>query len=56
MPQERLPKQALLAEENWRRPVGRPSTKWTNYIKELGWNCLRLYPSEITNVTEDREV
>ena len=27
MPQERLPKQALLAKENGRRPVGRPSTK-----------------------------
>ena len=29
MPQERLPKQALLAQANGRRPVGRPSTKWT---------------------------
>ena len=35
MPQERLPKQALLAKANGRRPVGRPRTRWTNYIKDL---------------------
>ena len=38
MPQERLPKQALLAKANGRRPIGRPRTKWINYIKDLGWN------------------
>ena len=27
MPQERLPKQALLAKANGRRPVGRPKTR-----------------------------
>ena len=27
MPQERLPKQALLAKANGRRPVGRPRTR-----------------------------
>ena len=56
MPQERLSKQALLAKENGRRPVGRPSTKCTDYIKDLGWNRLRLYPSEITDVSEDLKV
>ena len=30
MPQERLPKQALLAKSNGRRPAGRPRTRWTN--------------------------
>ena len=48
MPQKRFPKEALLAKVNGKRPVGRPRTKWTNYIDDLGW--IRL------NVMEDREV
>ena len=52
MPQERLPKQALLAKENGRRPVGRPRTGWTDYIKDLGWNRLGLRPSEMMEVME----
>ena len=32
MPQERLPIQALHAKANGRRPVGRPRTRWTDYI------------------------
>ena len=35
MPQERLPKQALHAKANDGRPVGRPRTRWTNYINDL---------------------
>ena len=53
MPQERLPKQALLAKANWRKPVGRSRTRWIDYIEDLGWNCLGLQPSERM---EDREV
>ena len=56
MPQERLPKQALLAKANGRRPVGQPRTKWTDYIEDLGWNRLGLCPSEMIEVMEDREV
>ena len=56
MPQERLPKQALLATANGRRPVGRPRTRWTDYIEDLGWNRLGLGPSEMMEVMEDREV
>ena len=56
MPQERLPKQALLAKANGRRPVGRPKTRWTDYIEDLGWNRLGLRPSEMIEVMEDREV
>ena len=36
MPQEKLPKQALLAKANERRPVGRSRTRWTNYIEDFG--------------------
>ena len=56
MPQERLPKQALLAKANGRRAVGRPRTRWTDYIEDLGWNRLGLRPSEMMEVMEDREV
>ena len=53
MPQERLPKQALLAKANGKRIVGRPSTKWINYIDGI---CLGLHPSEMTYVMEDSEM
>ena len=56
MLQERLPKQALFAKANGSRPVGRPRTKWTDYIEDLGWNRLGLRPSEMMKVMEDREV
>ena len=56
MSQERLPKQALLAEANASRPDERPRSRWTIYIEDLGWNRLRLRPSEMMNVMEDREV
>ena len=56
MPQERLPKQALLAKSNGRRPAARPRTRWTDYIEDLGWNRLGLHPSEMMEVMEEREV
>ena len=46
MPQERLPKQALRAKANERRPVGRPRTRGTDYIEDLGWNRLRLHQAK----------
>ena len=56
MPQERLPKQALLAKANGRRPVGQPRTRWTNYIEDLGWNRFGLHPSEMMDVMDGHEV
>ena len=56
MPQERLPKQALHAKANGRRPVGRPRTRWTDYIEDLGWNRLGLHSSKMVDVIKDREV
>jgi len=38
MPQERFPKQALLAKVKGKRPVGRTRTRWEDYIEDLGWN------------------
>jgi len=54
MPQERLPKQALLAKV--KRPVGRPQTRWADYIENLGWNRLGLQPSEMLEVVADHDV
>ena len=56
MPQERLPKQGLHAKANGRRPVGRPRTRWIDYIKDLGWNFLGLRSSKMMEVMEDNEV
>jgi len=56
MPQERLPKQALLAKVKGKRLVGRPRTRWQVYIEDLGWNCLGLQPSEMLVVVADRDV
>ena len=56
MPQERLPQQALLAIANGRTPVGRPRTRWTDYIEDLQLKLLGLHPSEMMDVMEDREV
>ena len=56
MPQERFPKRALLAKANGRRLVGRPRTRWTNYIEDLRWNRLGLHPSEMMDVIKDHEV
>ena len=56
MPQQKLSKQAVLAKVNGRRSVGRPRTRWTNYIEYLEWNRLELHPSEMMDVMEDRVV
>ena len=45
-----------LAKANGRRPVGRPRTRWINYITDLGWNRLGLHPSEMMDVMEDHDM
>jgi len=54
MPQERLPKQALLAKVKGKRPVGR--TRCADCIEDLEWNRLDLQPSEMLEVVADRDV
>ena len=56
MLQKRLPKQALLAKANGRGPVGRPRTRWTDYIEDLGWNRLGLRPSKMMQVMDDSKL
>jgi len=36
--------------------VGRPRTRWADYIEDLGWNRLGLQPSELLEVVADRDV
>ena len=56
MPQERIPKQVFLAKSNGKRPIGRPRTRWQDYIANLGWNRLGLHPTELDEVTMNRDV
>ena len=56
MPHERLSKQTLYAEVSGKRPVGRPRTRWLDYIEDLGWNRFGLHPSKMQLVLMDREV
>ena len=55
MPQERLAKKIMQAIPNGKRPVGRPRTRWSNYITNLAWTRLGLTSSELAEVGEDRE-
>ena len=54
MPQERLPKQALLAKANGKKAVGRLRPRWINYIEDLGLNRLELHPSKMMEAVEGR--
>ena len=56
MPQARLFKQTSYAEVRGKRPVGRPRTRWLDYIEGLGWNRLGRHPSELLSMLVDREV
>ena len=56
MPHERLPQQTLYAKVSGKWPVGRPQTRWLDYIENLGWNRLGLYPSEMQSVLIYRDV
>jgi len=47
LPQERLPKQALLEKVKGKSLVERPRTYCEDYTKDLGRNRLGLQPSEI---------
>jgi len=56
MPQERFPKQALLAKVKGKRAVGRPRTRCQDYIEDLRWNRLGLQPNEMLAVVADHDV
>jgi len=53
MPDEILPKQALLANVKEKRPVRQLWKHWEDYIEDLGWNCSGLQPSKMLEVVAD---
>jgi len=55
MPQERLPKQALLEKGKGKRPVGQPRTRWEDYIEDIRWNRLGLQSSKMLQVVANRD-
>jgi len=36
--------------------VGRPQTRWEDYIEDLGWNCLELQPSDLLEVASGQAI
>jgi len=47
---------SLLAKVRAKRPVGRPRTRWADYIEDLGWNRLGLETSKMLEEVADRDV
>ena len=43
----RLPGKSVRARSTWWRPLGRPRTRWRDYVSQLAWERLRI-PSERT--------
>ena len=56
MPQERLPKQALLAKANGKNQLDDIELDGPITFENLVWNRLGLHPSEMTEVMEDRKM
>ena len=56
MPRERLSKQTLYAEVSGKRSVGRPRTRWFDYIEDLDYYRLVFLLSKMQSVLVDREV
>jgi len=44
MPQESLPKQALLAKVKGKMPKREQLTRWQGFSEDLGWNSLGFQP------------
>jgi len=45
--QERLTRQVLLATPTGKRPRGRPTTRWSDYISDLSWSRFVVEPAEL---------
>ena len=56
MSQKILARQVLLAVSEGKRPRGRPSTTWRDYISDLTWSRLGVEPAELSHVPENHEV
>ena len=38
-----------------KRPIGRPRTRWHNYVEYLAWSCLGIPAAELPLVAGDRD-
>jgi len=47
---------AKLEYYNNARLMGRPRTRWEDYIDDIGWNRLGLQPSDMLEVVADRDL
>ncbi|KAK3534060.1 hypothetical protein QTP86_001191 [Hemibagrus guttatus] len=56
MPPGRLPGEVFRACPTWKRPRGRPRTRWRDYVFRLAWECLGVPPEELEEVTGEREI
>jgi len=55
MPRESLARQVLLAIPTGKGPIGRPRTRWSEYISDLAWTRLGTEPAEISEIAVDCE-
>ncbi len=56
MPLVRLPRGVFQACPTWRRPRGRPRTRWSDYVTRLAWERLGVLLEELEEVSGEREV
>ena len=52
----KTPQTSFTCRKQMGKTIERPKTRWTDYIEDLGWNRLGLYPSKIMEGMEDSEM
>ncbi len=55
VPPRRLPGEVFRPFPS-RRPRGRPRTCWRDYISQLAWECFRIPPKKLVEVSGERSV
>jgi len=53
---EKVSQTSFTCESKRKKAVGRPRTRYQDYIEDLGWNRLGLQPSEMLAVMAHRDV
>ena len=56
MPPGRLPGEVFWACPTGRRPRGRPTIRWRDYVSRLAWERIGVPPEELEEVAGDRDV
>jgi len=46
----------LLANPTGKRPIGRPTPRWSDYISDLAWTHFGVESAELLEIAVDREV